>query len=99
MKKLRSSSGETLIEVLASILVVALSVTLLYTLILSASSINRRAKELGSRYETEYAAAENRTGQTSGTVSIGGAQVPVYYYSSGDGALTAYAPVPEGSGG
>ena len=48
MKILRNNWGETLIEVLASILITTLSVALLFTCIMASSKIERDAKALNS---------------------------------------------------
>lgn len=45
-KKLRARHGETLVEVLASILVCGLAILLLTSMIMASMNINRRAREM-----------------------------------------------------
>ena len=67
MKKLGDRRGETLVEVLASILIAALSVTLLFGCIMASSNMDREAKGL----DQKLTAAETRSGVgTSGKVNI-----------------------------
>lgn len=90
-RKLRSKKGESLVEVMAAILIVALSVTMLYTLLMSASAMNKRARTLSEQYQQELNTAEERANPTSGTVTVGTESVDVTFYAAGDdGALTAY---------
>ena len=62
MKKLHNDRGETLVEVLASILVAALSVTLLFGCIMTSSDIDVRAK---GQDEEHYVALSNADAQPS----------------------------------
>lgn len=59
-KKLRNTQGETLVEVLASLLICALSVTLLFGSIMAASRITRTAQETDKRYYEELSKAEEQ---------------------------------------
>jgi hypothetical protein len=77
-------------------LIVVLSVTMLYSLLMSAASITRRTKVLSAAYADEQNAAQQQTGSASGTVTVSGAdtpdsgaEVPVIYTGSGD-QLTSY---------
>lgn len=88
-KKLRSRSGETLVEVLCAILIVTISVTMLYSLLMSAAGISKRSKELSAKYAVEQDAAQNGGGTTQGTVKVDGQSVTVIYTGSGD-ELTSY---------
>lgn len=55
-RKLRSSRGETLTEILAAILVCAFSIMLLVGMITTSMNINRQARELDQEF---YAALSN----------------------------------------
>lgn len=103
-RKLKSNRGETLVEVLASILIGALSVALLFTAVMASVNMDRTAKETDSKYKEVLAAAEGRTAEfdpfapaaTDKTVKVANgssvANVPVTFYG-GDGALS-YALAP-----
>lgn len=71
MKKLHSSRGETLVEVLASILIASLSVALLFGCVMASSNMDRDAKKLDKEHYEALTAAEVQSGTgTSGTVKI-----------------------------
>lgn len=71
MKKLHSSRGETLVEVLASILIAALSVALLFGCVTASTGIDRQARELDAEHYAALSAAEARSGTGSfGTAGI-----------------------------
>lgn len=59
-KKLRSSRGETLVEVLASVLVCALSITLLLGAVAASTSIDLRAQESDGEYYAALSKAERQ---------------------------------------
>lgn len=61
MKKLQNKRGETLVEVMASILIAALSVTLMFGCIMASSHIDREAEDLDERHYAALTAAEERT--------------------------------------
>lgn len=68
MKKLRDDRGETLVEVLASILIASLSVALLFGCVMASSGMDRRARELdGKHYEALTKAEKQETQLDSGT--------------------------------
>ena len=62
MKKLKNDKGETLIEVLASVLIAALSVTLLFSSVMVSSRMDTNAKALDSGYYADFSNAEVQTG-------------------------------------
>lgn len=71
MKKLRDSRGETLVEVLASILIASLSVALLFGCVMASTNMDRDAKKLDKEHYEALTAAEMQSGTgTSGTVKI-----------------------------
>lgn len=99
MKKLRNKRGETLIEALAAILIFTLATVALFSLITTATDLNRYAKESDAKTQEQLVAAEQgaSNGQ-SGTVTLTltssseekGVQVTVY--GDRDGGLYAYYP-------
>lgn len=71
MKKLRDSRGETLVEVLASILIASLSVALLFGCVMASSNMDRDAKKLDKEHYKALTAAEVQSGTgISGTVEL-----------------------------
>ena len=72
-RKLRDSRGETLVEMLASILIATLSVAVLFTCVVTANGIGRTAREQDEAYYRFLAAAER---QEPG-VDEAGAPLPV----------------------
>lgn len=71
MKKLRDSRGETLVEVLASILIASLSVALLFGCVMASTNMDRDAKKLDKEHYEALTAAEARSGTgTPGTVKL-----------------------------
>lgn len=57
-EKLRNSRGETLVEVLASVLICALAITLLVGAVTVSANINRQAQEADSEYYKALSRAE-----------------------------------------
>lgn len=69
--KLKSQRGETLVETMASIVIAALSVALLFTCVMAASQINRMAREADEAYYADLTAAETQAAVAkSGTIKI-----------------------------
>ena len=62
MKKLKNDRGETLVEVLAAVLIATLSVTLLFSAVMVSSRMDANAKAADSGYYADFSNAENRTG-------------------------------------
>ena len=78
-RKLHSNTGETLTEMMASIVIASLSVTLLFSGIMAVAEIDRKAKESDREYYEALWAAEARksiSGESEathmGTVTITG---------------------------
>ena len=92
MKKRRASTrGFSLSETLIGILIVALSSSLLVTMMLSTRSINDKTNQAATRFQEELNAVEIGSAtadKKSGTVTINGVTVPVTFYEQG--GLTAY---------
>lgn len=105
-RKLKCNRGETLVEVLAAILIGALSVALLFTAVMASARMDKTARETDGKYKDVLAAAEGRTtvfnpfadtvsdDDKKVTVANGSseANVSVTFYG-GDGALS-YALAP-----
>lgn len=95
-RKLASRRGETLVEVLVSILLAGLSVLLLVSMLSAAARFNTAARQADARLYAELSAAEGRTQEVDGSASlslvIGGQTtlIDVAVYGAQDG-LTAYA--------
>lgn len=62
MKKLKNDRGETLVEVLAAILIATLSVTLLFSSVMVSSRMDANAKAMDSGYYANFSNAELQTG-------------------------------------
>lgn len=69
-RRLSSRRGETLVETLASILIVAVSAAIFAGMIMSSSRLNTVAKEADDAFYAELSAAETQAATTSGTVSV-----------------------------
>lgn len=97
MEKLRSHKGETLVEVLVSILVAGLSVLLLAGMISTASRFNGAARRADGRLYEELSAAEaqgpdSALGRAGAVLTVGGVRdtISVTVYGLPDG-LCSYA--------
>lgn len=102
--KLNSSRGETLVELMAAILVAALSVGLLLGCVTASVNLNRQAKETDGSFYQDLTAAEAqrspvRTGQVSVTEDGQTVDLPVQVYGSGELWSYALVPTPAGGGG
>ena len=84
IKKLRSKSGETLIESIAAILIFTLASILFFSMVNAAANINITTKEADRAYYTQQVLAEAGTGAASGTQKKSG---PVDY---GEGTLYSH---------
>lgn len=60
-QKWKDNGGETLVEVLASILIVTLSIALLFSTILASISIDRKARAAEKVFNTSLEKAEEQT--------------------------------------
>lgn len=71
MKKLRENRGETLVEVLASILIASLSVALLFGCVMASSNMDRDARKLDAEHYKYLSEAEAQSGAgTSAKVTV-----------------------------
>lgn len=88
--KLKSQRGETLVETMASIVIAALSVALLFTCVMAASQINRMAQEADEAYYKALTAAETQAAAAkSGKMEISEKEFDISLYG-GEG-LYSYA--------
>lgn len=75
--KLKSQRGETLVETMASIVIAALSVALLFTCVVTSVQLDHMAKRMDEAYYKALTAAETQTADEehpakSGKVKIAG---------------------------
>lgn len=72
-QKLRDSGGETLVEVMASIVIGALSVALLFSCVMASSRMDSAAADMDKEHYAGLSAAEGQTGPgvDTGSVVIG----------------------------
>ena len=90
-KKLRDNRGETLVEVLASILIAALSV---FSSIRASANIDRSARASDETYYEALSQAEGRTGDSEPleiTVKNGGVQTVLSVVRYGGKGAYSYA--------
>lgn len=87
---LRSTAGETIVEALVSVLILALTLLFFATTIKTATDMSLNAREKFSDYREQISLAETGPWNESGTVSIGGQSVDVFYNvsSTEDGILS-----------
>ena len=89
----RANRGETLVETLAAILVIALSATLLLQLTMTSTRLNRDVERADGDFRAELAAAEGLQELQAGELTVQGAlgvySYEVEYYGEAD-ALRAY---------
>lgn len=102
--KLHNCKGETLVEVLASILIASLSVALLLGAVAASANINRQAEASDERFYEALTTAESRSstpinGQVGITVSGKGITMELEIQAYGSGDLWSYALTPTGGGG
>lgn len=106
MHKLKSQRGETLVETMASILIAALSVALLFTCVMVSTQIDRMGQKADEAYYKALTAAETQTAdadcpEKNGRVIIAGQSgvkevLDITLYG-GEG-MYAYARTGEGTG-
>lgn len=70
MRKLRNNRGETLVEVMASIVIAALSVALLFSCAMASSNMDRNARDVDGKYYQALSAAEGRDGTALGSGKV-----------------------------
>lgn len=62
LEKLKSSSGESIAEVLAAMLVIALGIVMLVSMVSSSSSMIQKSEQSYADYMSEFNAAETQSG-------------------------------------
>lgn len=67
-RKLRDARGETLVEVLASILIAALSVALLFSAVMASARMDRSAEQTDDTFHASLRAAEEQDEEDAVTV-------------------------------
>ncbi|WP_306569503.1 hypothetical protein [Faecalispora jeddahensis] len=104
MRRKRSSSGETLVETLAALLLVVLSGMLFLQMTMASTRMSVQSKEMDALYQKVLAAAEQQTSPalSTGSIDIDGRSYDVRYYaysgaSSGE-KLISYAQRTGGGG-
>lgn len=95
-KKLRGARGETLVELMASIVIGVLSVALLVSGVMAAASIGRAAREEDLDYYAGLSAAEGRSGASiSGQLTVenrgNGVRHTIFLPLYGGGGVYSYA--------
>lgn len=103
MRKLRSHSGETLVETLAALLLIALTSAVFLQAVLSSAHSGAEAKKDDGLFRQNLSAAERQDAAsgTDGSVTVDGKAYAVTYYQSGaaapaGGRLRSYAAKEEG---
>lgn len=97
--KLRSKRGETLVEMLVSIVILGLSISIMTGMIAAAYSMNKAAREESDRYYNELSAAEMQGDDDyigKGTVSISDGTNTVHididiFGGDGENSLRSYS--------
>lgn len=69
-KKLRSSKGETLIETIVAVFIIAISSAVFATMVISSNELNKAALNFDKSFYTELSAAETHTGNIASTVLV-----------------------------
>lgn len=81
--KHRDEKGETLVEVVASILIMTLSVLLLFSAGMASVRINKGAKDLDKEFYSAWNAAEGQSTAALDTIVPAGSKVTVAQTSAG----------------
>lgn len=109
-EKWRDERGETLIEAVASVLIMALSVLLLFSAVTVSVRINRSAKEMDKEFYTALNAAEEQSTEAPDSIVPAGSKITVKQtvpaagfsvsaeagFYGGEGALSYRCPAPAG---
>lgn len=81
-KKLRSNRGESLLETLVAIMIIAVTSTILVMYIRSAAAINNQASEAFDLFSSEMINAESRIQEGTAAVTMNGVSIDVNYSGS-----------------
>ena len=104
--KIHSQSGETLVEVLVSLLISTIAIGLLFTSIMTAARINQANKEADAKFYKELQIAETLTSQegyeseeiqiTITFQTVENKTLDVTRYGGENGAFASYTRIEEG---
>ncbi len=100
-RRLSSRRGETLVETLASILIVALAAAIFASMVLSATRLNIAAADADEAFYAELSAAETRAWTSTGTVSVSWSSASQNFSVTlvgADGELRSYTDAGGGGG-
>lgn len=92
MRKIKNNAGESLVEVLAAILICVLAIVMLFGATMAATNLNQKAETADAALQEEQIASEMwQTGYISGTgtVKVGNDYYRVTFYGD-NGELTSY---------
>ena len=78
-KKLKKQEGESLLEALVAILIIAITSTILLMYVQSSAEINSDAREAFAAFGQEMRAAEAQIYEGNATVTINGSDRTVHY--------------------
>lgn len=70
-RKLKSSGGETLVELLASILIASLSVVLVFGAVMASATMDRQAQDLDKNYYNVLSMAERQADEDKVSMPAG----------------------------
>lgn len=90
-KKLQSNKGETLVEALASVLIIAIVAAALAYAVIVAVNISKTAEAADKKFKnsvSEVAEPEDKVG--SGTITIGGKNATVDFYGDSNGEIFTF---------
>ncbi len=83
-RKWNDARGETLVEVLASILICSLSVALLFSMVMASGNMDRSAKKVEEDFSESLNLAEAQTAPADPALIPSGAKVEVQYSGKPD---------------
>lgn len=85
-RKLKDSRGETLVELLASILIGALSIALLFTAVTASGTMNRAAMAADKKFVQALNSAEEQTTRADGNFFAAGVDMKIIVKNNDTGA-------------
>lgn len=88
LHKLRSQRGESLMEVLCAILILALSCAMIAGVTRAAIQLNRQANTATEAYYTQLTDAEAHSTASSGTLRVDGVDIPITISGTSGGLRT-----------
>ena len=77
LHKLKSQRGETLVETMASIVIAALSVALLFTCVVTSVRLDQAAKQMDEAYYKALTLAETQTAGEDGEYPVKSGEVKI----------------------